>query len=180
MPDRVGARQRVRVVLGQVAQDLADQADDDHQNDRAGEQEGGHREDPPGFLDPAQVAVAHEQDHADDDRLGVGAERRDRGDHRDGAGRDLDGHRDHIVDQQRHGGDLGDPGPEVLPGHHVGAAGPDVDHHHLAVGQHHQRHHHEDDQRHRQDEGEGRQPRQRQQRDQDLLRAVGGGGDAVR
>src|SRR5262249_57334483 len=95
-------------------------------------------------------------------------------------GRDLNRHGDYVVDEQGHGGELGDLGPEVLPGHDVGAAGPDVDHHHLAVAEDHQHHHHENDERHRQDDGEGRDPHHRDQRDQDLLRAVGGGGDAVR
>jgi len=178
-PDLIMVGQGVRVSPVQAAQGLTDQADHDHQDDRAGEQVGGHREDAPGFLDPAQVPVAHEQDHADRDLQVPRAERGERGDHSGGAGRDLHRHRDDVIDEQGHGGDLRDLGTEVLPGHHVGAARADVDHHHFAVGQHHQDHHHEDDQRDREDDGESGEPGQRQQRDQDLLRAVGGGRDPV-
>ena len=104
---------------------------------------------------------------------------RDRRRHRRRSRGHLDRHRDHVVDQQRDRADLRDPRAEVLPGHHVGAAGPDVDHDDLAVGQHHQRHHEQDDQGHREDQGERGQARHRDQRDQDFLGAVGGGRDPV-
>ena len=49
-------------VLGvQVAEDLAEQPDDDHQHDDAGEQVGGRRERLARLPDSAQVAVAHEE-----------------------------------------------------------------------------------------------------------------------
>ncbi len=163
----------------QVAHGLADQADHDHQDDRAGEQVGGHRERPARLLEAAQVAEGHEHHHADADLQLVRADRRDRRRHRRRSRRHLDRHRDHVVDQQRDRADLRDPRAEVLPGHHVGAAGPDVDHDDLAVREHHERHHEQDDQGQRQDQGERRQAGHRQQRDQDLLGAVGGGGDAV-
>ena len=83
--DRVGVGQRVRVVFRQVPGDLADHADDDHQDDRPGEQVRGDREGLSRLLDPAQVAVAHDQDDADGDAQAELAERREGGHHRRGA-----------------------------------------------------------------------------------------------
>src|SRR5215467_3256027 len=142
----------MRVVFRQVPGDLADYADDDHQDHRSGEQVRGDREGLSRLLDPAQVAVAHDQDDADGDLKAELAERGECGHHRGGACGGLDGDSDDVVDEQRHRGDLGDLGPEVLPGHDVGTAGPDVDHHHFAVGQHHECHHDKDDEGHRQDD----------------------------
>ena len=65
--ESVGAVQRVRIGLRQVSRHLADQPDDDHQDDRAREQVGRHREGPARLLEPAQVSHAHEQNHADAD-----------------------------------------------------------------------------------------------------------------
>ena len=185
VPDREGGAGE-RADVRQPGAQLADQADDDRQPDRAGEEVGRHREDPARLADAAQVAIAHEQhdqhrDHAQDvraDHRDTG-ELRERGNDSRRARRHLDRDRDHVVDQQRHGADLGDPRPEVLPGHDVGTTGPDVDHDDLAVGEHHEDHHEQDDQRHREDQGERGQARHRQEGDQDLLGAVRGGRDPV-
>ena len=167
----------------QVAEDLPDQAGDDHQDDDAGEQVGGHRERPAGLADAAQVAVAHQdhdRDRDDGDQVRV-VEHGDGGGHRRRARGHLDRHRDHVVDEQRDRGDLGHPGPEVVPGDHVRSAGPGVDRDDLAVGQHHQRHHEQDHPGQRQDQGErGDRQAALEQLDQDLLGAVRRGGDPVR
>ena len=89
------------------------------------------------------------------------------------------GYRHDVVDEQGDRADLGDARPEVLPRDHVGTAGPDVDHHDLAVGQHHEHHDEQDHQRHGQDEAERRDPGQRQQRDEDFLGAVRRRRDAI-
>ena len=103
-----------------------------------------------------------------------------RGDRR-GARGDLDRHGDHVVDEQGHGGDLGHPRTEVLPGHDVRAAGPGVDGDDLAVGQHHQRHHEQDDAGQGQDDRErGERQPALEQLDEDFLGTVGRGRDAVR
>jgi hypothetical protein len=152
----VGAVHRGRVVQGQLAEGLADQADHDHQDHRPGEQVSRYGERLARLLDAAQVAVAHQQHHADADLQLVRADGGDGGRHGGGARRDLDRDRDHVVDQQRHRADLGDARAEVLPGDHVGAAWLDVDHDDLAVREHHERHHQQDDQGQRQDQRERR------------------------
>ena len=170
----------VHVLLMQRAGRGPDEPDHDHQDDRAGEQVGGQREDLAGLPDAAQVAVAHQQDDADGDLFAVGTDGGERGGDGRGAGRDLDGHRHHVVDQQGHGGHLRDPRPEVLPGHHVRTAGPGVNHDHLAVGKHHEQHDEQDHAGHRDEHGESGQAEDRHQLDEDLLGAVGRGGDPVR
>ena len=171
--------QRVRVVRRQVPCDLPDQAHDDHQDDRAREKVGGHGERPSRFLEAAQVAVAHQQDDGGRDLHLVGADHGEHGSDGRRARRDLDRNRHDVVNQQRHRANLRDPGPEILPGDYVGAAGPDVDHDDLAVGQHHEHHDQQDHARHGQDEAERREAGHRQQGDQDLFGAVRRGGDAV-
>jgi hypothetical protein len=178
---------RHREAIGpQITEHLAGQPDDDDQDHHGGEQIGGHREGLARLADAAQVAVAHDQDDADrDDGQHVRvAELRDSGDgrgHRRGARGDLHRHRDHVVDEQGNGGDLGHPGAEVVPGHHVGAAGPGVDGDHLAVGQHDQGHHEQHDAGQRQDQRErGDEQAALEQLDEDFLGAVGRGGDPVR
>ena len=181
-----GDRARSGGSVRQAAGQLADHADDDHEDHRAGEQVGGRGEDPPGLPDAAQVAQAHDGDrrHGDDEQdLGADdrdpGQRRERGhDGRAARGR-LHRHRDHVVDQQRDGGHLGDPRAEVLPGHDVRAARPGVDGHHLAVGQDDEHDAGQDQQRHRQHQREGGQAEERQQRVEDLLGAVGRGGQPV-
>ena len=108
------------------------------------------------------------------------AELRERGHDRRAARRRLDRDRDHVVDQQRDRGDLGHPWAEVLPRHHVRAAGPGVDGHDLAVEQHHQRDPEQDHAGHRQQDRESRRVAQDlHQLDQDFLRAVRSGRDPV-
>ena len=178
--ERIGAVQRVRVVRRQVPHQVADQPDDDHQDDRTCEQVGRYREGPAGLLEAAQVPEAHEQHHADGDLDLVRADRGEGGGDRGRARRGLHRHGHHVVDEQRDRAHLGDPRAEVLPRHHVRAARPDVDHDDLAVGQQHQHHDEQDDQRHGQEQGERGQADRGHQHDQDLLGAVGGGGDPVR
>jgi hypothetical protein len=107
----------VDVLLRQVTERLADDSDHDHQDDRGVEQVGGQREDLARLPDAAQVPEAHQQDDADGYLGHVGTDGRERrGDGRR-ARRDLNRNRDHVVDQQRDGGDLRDPRPEVaVPG----------------------------------------------------------------
>ena len=107
-------------------QRLLDVADDDHRGQRDHVEVGREGEDPPGLADAAQVAVEQEEHDADRDGHGVGGV----GQARDGTGqggrpgRRLHGHRDRVVDQQRHRGDLGHLRPEVVPRHHVGTRRP--------------------------------------------------------
>ena len=170
----------VDVLLRQVTERLADDPDHDHQDDRPGEQVGGQREDLARLPDAAQVAEAHQQDDADGYLGHVGADGRERrGDGR-GARRDLHRHRDHVVDQQRHGGDLRDPRPEVVPGDHVGPASPGVDDDDLAVEEHHEQHDEQDHRGHRHQHRERGDAEELDQLDEDFLGAVGRGGDAVR
>jgi len=103
----------------QVPHGLPEQADRDHQDDGGGEQVGGRRERLAGLADAAQVAVAHDEHDAHGDFLRIGPEHRDRRHDGRGPARDLHRDGDHVVDEQRHGGDLGDPRAEVLPGDHV-------------------------------------------------------------
>src|SRR2546421_732734 len=67
------------VRLGQVAEHLADQPGDDHEDDRPGEQVGRHREYPAGLPDPAKVPIAHDQDpdHREDQQAVTPAEPRE-------------------------------------------------------------------------------------------------------
>ena len=178
--EHVGAGHGARVIRVELAEGLADQADHDHQDDRTREQVGGDGEGPARLLEAAQVAVTHQEHDADADLQLVRPDGREGGRDGGGAGRDLDGDRHHVVDQQRHRADLGYPRTEVVPRDDIGAARPDVHHDDLAVGQHHERHHEQDDQRQRQDQGERRQAHDRHQRDQDLFRAVGRRRDPVR
>ncbi len=164
----------------QVPQRLADQPDDDHQDDRAREQVGRYREGPARLLEATQVPEAHEQDHAEADLELVGADPREGGGYRGGPRRDLDRHGHHVVDEQRDRAHLGDARAEVLPRHHVRSARPDIDHHDLAVGQQHEHHDEQDDQCHGQDQAERGDAHRGHQHDEDLLGAVGGGGDPVR
>ena len=177
-----GARRRPPgdAVLGQVAEDLPDRPDDDHRGHRDEEEVGRERERLAGLPDAAQVAVGQQHDTppgtsrpcTGSSDVHGGGDRGDRGGrlHRD---------RHDVVDQQRDRGDLGHLVAEVLPAHDVRAAGPGVDHHHLAVGQRHQ---HQDDQDHRGHRGqdvEAGQAEHTEQDDQHLLGAVGRGRDAV-
>ena len=152
--------------------------DDDHQADRPGEQVGRQRERPAVLPDAEQVHVAHEErGHDRDQQQGRGVaqrpgQRRERGQDRGAARRVLHRDRDHVVHHQRHGRDLGDPRAEVLPGHHVGAARPGVDRHHLAVGQHDQEDAEQDHPGQRHQQRERRQAEERQQFVQDQLGAV--------
>ena len=172
--------------MGQPAADqLAVQADDDHQADRAGEQVRRERERPAVLPHSPQVHVAHDQRGGDRDqrqRHRVAqrpAQRRERRQDRRAAGGVLHSDRDHVVDHQRHRRHLRDARAEVLPGDHVRAARPGVDRDHLAVGQHHQSDTEQDDPGHRQQQRERRQPEERQQFVQDQLRAVVRGRDPV-
>ena len=139
MPPEELAVGRERDVV-QVAQGLLDVADDDDRGQRDHVEVGREGEEPPGLADAAQVAVEEEQHDADGDGHRVEGV----GQARDGtgqvgrAGRRLHGHRDRVVDQQRHRGDLGHPRPEVVPGHHVGAAGLRVVLDHVEVRQGHE------------------------------------------
>jgi hypothetical protein len=171
----------------QTPENLPDQPGDDHQPDRGREQVRGQGEHAAGFSDPAQVAVAHDEDgeNRDDGQDPLRADARDvaeRGKCRhDGrtAGRGLHRDRNHVVDEQCHRRYLGDPRPEVFPGHDVGAAGPGVDRHHLAVGEHHDDDAEQHHQRHRYDQVEGRQAHCADQHDEHFLGPVRGRGDAV-
>ena len=186
VPERVD---RARVLAHHrqpAAEHLAVQPDDDHRRHGNREQVGGQRERPARLADAAQVDVTHDQhgDHGDEDQ-DVRPDHRDvrqlreRGDDGGAARGGLhgDGHR--VVDEQRHRRDLGDPRPEVLPGHDVGAAGPGVDGDDLAVGEHDQRDAGQHDQRHRQDQRERRQADHLDHLDQHLFGAVRGRRDAV-
>ena len=121
----------------QVAERLLDVAGDDHRAQRDHVEVRREGEELPGLADAAQVAVEEEEHDADRDghRVeGVGQARDGTG-QGGRAGRRLHGDRDGVVDQQRHGGDLGDPRPEVVPGHHVGPAGLGVVLDHVEVRQ---------------------------------------------
>ena len=161
-----------------AAEELAGQPDDDHQADRPGEQVGRQRERPAVLPDAEQVHVAHQERGRDrDQQQGRGVSQRpgqcrEGGQDRGAAGRVLHRDRDHVVHHQRHGRDLGDPRAEVLPGHHVGAAGPGVDRHHLAVGQHDQEDAEQDHPGQRHQQRERDQAEERQQFVQDQLGAV--------
>ena len=96
-----------------------------------------------------------------------------------GARRRLDGHGDRVVDEQGHGGHLGHLGPEVVAGHHVGAAGLRVELDHVEVRERHEEQHAEDGQRDGHDQAEGGQPHVRHQLGEHLLGAVGRRRDAV-
>ena len=144
----------------------------------AGEQVGRQREHPAVLPDAEQVHVAHQERGRDrDQQQGRGVsqrpgQRREGGQDRGAAGRVLHRDRDHVVHHQRHGRDLGDPRAEVLPGHHVGAARPGVDRHHLAVGQHDQEDAEQDHPGQRHQQRERGQAEERQQFVQDQLGAV--------
>lgn len=102
-----------------------------------------------------------------------------RGDQCVRAGRHLDGDGDDVVDQQRHGGDLCDVRPEVLPGDHVGTAGPGVDRDDIAVGDRQKQQDQQDRTGHRHDQGEGGCSDDRHEDPEHLLGAVGRRTDAV-
>ncbi len=167
---------------GQLAERLTDQPGDDHEDDRPGKQVGRQCECPAGFPDPAKVPVTHDQDrdHRDNQQAVMAAERGERRYDRRTARSRLHGNGDHIVDQQRYRGNLGDARAEVLPGHHIRAARPGVDRHHLAVEQHDKGDSEEDNRGHRQHNREGRRvAKELDELDQDLFCAIGSGGDAV-
>ena len=156
------------------------QPGEDQQRHIADEEVGGDSEDPSGFFQAAQVAVGDQdhKSHGQGDR-----HRAERGDRRDdgvGAGRHRDSHCDGVADQQGGAGNLGDVRPEVVPAHHVRAAGlrvglddiPVADRHHGQYGQ--------DEQGCRRDQGEGRQPADGNQDPQDLLGGVRRGRHHIR
>ena len=81
----------------------------------AGEQVGRHREGPARLLRPRRLPKHISSTTPTVISRLYGPERRDRGDHRGRARRGLHRHRDHVVDQQRHRGDLGDPRARSSP-----------------------------------------------------------------
>jgi hypothetical protein len=90
------------------------------------------------------------------------------GQHREGrqyrlaAGGGLHRDRDDVVDHETDGRHLRDAGAEVLPCDDVRPAGPGVDRHNLAVGEHDERDAEQDQPGHRQQQRERRQPEERQ------------------
>nr|WP_297612018.1 hypothetical protein [Nocardia sp.] len=112
---------------GQAAEQLPHNADHDHRRHGPDEEVGGKSEGAPRFSQTTQIAESDQPDNTDGD---------------------------HVVDQQRHRRDLGDPRAEVLPGDHIRPAGFGVDLHDLAVGQRHQQQDDQHDPRDRQYEGE--------------------------
>ena len=103
----------------------------------------------------------------------------DRGDGRHPGGH-RHGHGQRVVDEQGHGRDLGHGEAEVLPGHHVGAAGLGVDLHHLEVREGDEQQHEDHRDGHRDDQRVGRRPDGDDQGDEHLLGGVGRRGDDVR
>jgi hypothetical protein len=148
----------LRIVDRESPEDLADNPRHDRQRQHDGEEVRRHRERPSGLAQPAKVHIAHHEHHGDGDLGAVGAERPYRRHNGHGARRDL--HRDgnHVVDEQRGGGYLCHPGAEVLPGHHIGAAGTGVGHHHLPVGRGDQNQDEQDHTGDRQEKGERGEP----------------------
>ncbi len=142
---------------------------------------GGDREEFPGLADAAQVAVQEQQDDADRDSDGVEGVGQARDGARQGgrARRRLHGDRDGVVDQERYRGDLGDPPAEVVPGHHVGAAGLCVELDDVEIRERHEEEDAEDGHGDRDDQGERSQPDVRHELGQHLLGPVGRGRDAV-
>ena len=88
-------------------------------------------------------------------------------------------HREHVVGEERHPGDLRGQEAKVVPGDHVGAARRRVGLDRLPVGQDQEGQHDEQRGRDGNDEAEGRQPHRRDQDPQDLLGGVGGRGQVV-
>jgi hypothetical protein len=97
-----------------------------------------------------------------------------------GPRRHLHGHGHDVVDDEGHSRDLGHLDAEVLPRHHVRAAGSRVDHDDFAVGEGDEEKHDYDGERDRQQEAEGRYADGPHEHEEDLLGPIGGRGDAVR
>ncbi len=166
----------------EVAQGLLGIADDDDRAQGDHVEVGRDGENPPGLADAAQVPVEEEEHDTDRDGDRVGGV----GQARDGTGqvgrtrRRLHGHRDRVVDQQRHRGDLGHLRPEIVPGHHVGSSGLRVVLDDVEVRHGHEEEDAQDCQGDRDQEAEGGQTDVGRHLGQHLLGAVGRGRDAVR
>ena len=175
-----------------AAEDPAAEADGQQDQDAGDEAVGGDGEQPPAFLDPAQVGHGDEGDGQQGKEHVVAVQGR----HGRGDGGDAGGHRhrhgEHVVDEQRGAGGLGRHLAQVLLGHDVGAAAAGVFHDRLPVaeGQQDQEDDDADADRHRQPEhGRGRHARGEAraamaqghgQGGHDLLGAVGHRGERVR
>ena len=112
------------VVRRQTPKHLTYDPDHDHQREHADKPVRWHRECPARLPQSTQVEITENEHRTDRDFQAVGAQHRYRRRHRHGAGRTLDRHGDHVVDQQRCGRDLRYPRPEILPGHDVRTARP--------------------------------------------------------
>ena len=156
----------------QLAESGPDQADDHERPDTEDEEVRGEGEDLPGLPEAAEVPPHHEEHDRHGDVEVVRREGGERRGERVRTGRRLDGDREDVVDDERHSGDLGDPGAEVVPAHDVGTAGLRVHHDDLAVRE---RHEDEDDQDgggDREEEGERGDADVLHELVQDLLGAV--------
>ena len=170
-PRRGGGRQR-----GQRR--TPDQADHHHGADHDDEHDRGADEQPRARHQAAQV---HQRHHDDDRQAQLRGPRQQGGGGR-GERRDPGGHRDrdveHVVDDQRRRRHERGTGPEVAPGHGVGAAAVGIGGDDLAVTGHEHEQQRHDPGRDRQRRAEPRASRGRED-DDDRLRAVGDRGEGV-
>ena len=155
-----------------------DQAADDHRRHRQDEQQRRDREDLRRLRDAPQVQAGDEGEHGQAQPDPGAIEHGERGVEGLDAGRHADGRVQHVVDDQRRGGDQAGLGAQVRLGHGVRAAAVGKRRDHLAVG-HHEHGEQDDDragdrQRVVQGGGAGRD-----QDDEDGLGAVGDRGERV-
>ena len=136
----------------------------------------------PGLADAAQVAVGEDHHECDGHRHrhpGTPTQRGCRRNDGVGAGRDRDGDRDGVADQQCCAGDLGDVGTEVVPADDVGTARLGIRANHVPVADGDHGEHRQDRRRHRGHDGEGGKPGDGDQDAQHLLGGVRRGGHHV-
>ena len=181
MPEREGVG--VRRLMGEVADRLAYEPEDDEQGHVEDEEVGRDGEDAPGLSDAPQVAVGQHEDEGDAHRHRHPRLPAERGSGRDDgvrAGRNRDRDRDGVADQQRRAGHLRNVRTEVVTADDVGAARLGIRADDVPVAHGHDGQYRKDCGRHGRDYGEGRQPGDGHQYAEHLLGGVGGRGHDVR